>query len=92
MVDSSVHRQVLLLAGAQALFQTVSVMVMTVGGDLAIFVIGLLCSLGAGALLQGFGWQTLNLLLLPWLCAAALALIGLAVTRRYGSNRAAVTN
>jgi hypothetical protein len=41
-----------------------------------------LSSLGAGALLEAVGWQTLNLLLLPWLSAAALALLGLAWTRR----------
>ena len=32
MLRSSMHRQVLLLSSAQALFQTVSVLVMTVGG------------------------------------------------------------
>ena len=32
MVRASMHRQVFLLASAQALFQTASVMVMTVGG------------------------------------------------------------
>jgi len=50
--------------------------------DLSIFVVGLLSSLGAGALQQAVGWQTLNLLLLPWLATAALVLIGLAWTRR----------
>jgi MFS family permease len=59
--------------------------------DMAIFVVGLLCSLGAGALLQAFGWQALNLLLLPWLGAAALALVGLAVSRRQSANKAATT-
>jgi MFS family permease len=50
--------------------------------DMAIFVVGLLSSLSAGALLQAVGWQTLNLLLLPWLLSAAAALVGLAWTRR----------
>jgi MFS family permease len=50
--------------------------------DMSIFVVGLLSSLGAGALLQAVGWQTMNLLLLPWLAAAALVLVGLAWTRR----------
>ena len=45
--------------------------------DMTIFAVGLACSFGAGALLQFFGWQTLNLLLLPWMAAAALALIWL---------------
>lgn len=45
--------------------------------DMSIFVVGLLCSFGAGGLLQAFGWQKLNLMLLPWLGAAALALVWL---------------
>jgi predicted MFS family arabinose efflux permease len=43
--------------------------------DMTIFVVGLICSLSAGALLQAVGWQTLNLLLLPWLGLTALVLI-----------------
>lgn len=50
--------------------------------DLSIFVVGLLSSLTAGALLDAAGWQMTNLLLLPWLAAAALALLGLAWARR----------
>lgn len=51
--------------------------------DMSIFAISLASSLGAGALLQTFGWQTMNmLLLLPWLALAALALIGLSIVRR----------
>lgn len=42
--------------------------------DMAIFAISLVCSLSAGWLLQHLDWQTMNLLLLPWLAAAALAL------------------
>jgi len=43
--------------------------------DMTIFFVGLACSFGAGALLQGLGWQTLNAALLPWLCAMALVLV-----------------
>lgn len=50
--------------------------------DLSIFAVGLLSSLSAGALLDAAGWQMTNLLLLPWLAAAALALLGLAWMRR----------
>ena len=50
--------------------------------DLSIFVVGLLSSLAAGALLNAFGWQAMNALLLPWLAAAALALLALAWRRR----------
>lgn len=49
--------------------------------DMTIFAVGLTCSLGAGALLQAVGWQTLNLLLLPWLAVAALALLWLGYRR-----------
>lgn len=54
--------------------------------DLSIFVVGLLSSLGAGALLDAAGWQSTNLLLLPWLATAALALLGLAWTRRQSAT------
>ena len=47
--------------------------------DLVIFAIGLACSFGAGGLLHALGWQTLNLILLPWLALAAAALIWLGV-------------
>lgn len=57
--------------------------------DLSIFVVGLLSSLSAGALLDAAGWQLTNLLLLPWLAAAALALLGLAWARRQSATAAA---
>jgi len=47
--------------------------------DMTVSVIGLLSSLAAGAMLKAFGWQTMNLLLLPWLAAAALAIVWLAL-------------
>jgi MFS family permease len=43
--------------------------------DLTVFVVGLAASLAAGALQETVGWQTMNLLLLPWLGIAALTLI-----------------
>jgi MFS family permease len=51
--------------------------------DLTIFVVGLAASLAAGFLQQTIGWQTMNLLLLPWLAiaAAAIAWLGLATRR-----------
>jgi len=45
--------------------------------DLGVVLVGLVSSLGSGALLQELGWQPLNLLLLPWLGIAALALLWL---------------
>jgi len=50
--------------------------------DMTIFVVGLTCSFSAAALLQTFGWQTLNVLLLPWLTLAALALLWLGWKQR----------
>jgi MFS family permease len=47
--------------------------------DMSIFVIGLAASLAAGALQETVGWQMLNLMLLPWLGLAALALIWRAI-------------
>ncbi len=43
--------------------------------DLTIFIVGLAASLGSGILHNGLGWQTLNLVLLPWLALAAAAII-----------------
>jgi MFS family permease len=59
--------------------------------DMTIFAVGLACSLSAGALLQAFGWQMLNMLLLPWLGAAALALVWLAASDRRRTGVAAPT-
>ena len=50
--------------------------------DMTIFAVGLACSFGAAALLQAFGWQMLNVLLLPWLAIAAGALVWLRATSR----------
>jgi MFS family permease len=53
--------------------------------DMSIYVVGVASSLAAGALLNIVGWQVLNLILLPWLGLAALALAWLGVRRRHGS-------
>lgn len=50
--------------------------------DMTIFAVGLTCSFCAAGLLQAFGWQTLNLLLLPWLAVAATSLVWLGFSRR----------
>lgn len=52
--------------------------------DMSIFVVGLVCAFGAGGLLQACGWQKMNLMLLPWLGAAALALVWLGHQPRTG--------
>lgn len=43
--------------------------------DMTIFAVGLASSFGAGALLEAFGWQAMNMLLLPWLALAAILLL-----------------
>lgn len=59
--------------------------------DMTIFVVGLLCSFGAGWLHQLFGWQQLNLFLLPWLAVAALLILVFgAKQRRVGDSSLAV--
>ncbi|MHC1546996.1 MFS transporter [Phyllobacterium sp. K27] len=45
--------------------------------DMTIFACGLASSISSAVLLEFFGWQMLNILLLPWMGAAALALIWL---------------
>jgi MFS family permease len=45
--------------------------------DLTIFLVGLAASLSAGILQNTIGWQALNVWLLPWLAAAALAILWL---------------
>jgi len=45
---------------------------------MTIFVFTLLCSLAAGKLLNTFGWETLNFLLLPWVLFLMVPLAGLA--------------
>lgn len=55
--------------------------------DLTIFVVGLAASLTAGVLQQTIGWQALNLLLLPWLGLAAIAILWLALSGRDVSSQ-----
>ena len=50
--------------------------------DMTIFVVGLASSFSAAALLQAFGWQLMNVLLLPWLALAAISLVWLGYKRR----------
>jgi len=50
--------------------------------DLSVFLVGLTSSLGAGVMHHFLGWQTLNLLLLPWIALAGIGIAWLAVSRR----------
>lgn len=56
--------------------------------DLTIFIVGLAASLCAGLLQNTIGWQALNVWLLPWLAAAAAAIIWLQLSPRGASVRA----
>jgi len=49
--------------------------------DFTIFIVGLVASLSAGLLQQAVGWQTMNLILLPWLALAAVAVLWLVIGR-----------
>ncbi|EPJ5802331.1 MFS transporter [Klebsiella pneumoniae] len=55
--------------------------------DMTIFAVGLACSLSAGALLEQFGWERLNEMLLPWLAVAATALIWQAIRSRNAADK-----
>jgi predicted MFS family arabinose efflux permease len=54
--------------------------------DLMVYIVGLLASLSAGALLAEAGWRTMNLLLLPWLLIAVVAVSWLGYSRRGDSE------
>lgn len=49
--------------------------------DLIIVLVSLTTSLGAGAIQNAVGWQTLNVLLIPWLVIAAAAILWLGSRR-----------
>lgn len=59
--------------------------------DMTIFVVGLVSSLSAGALLEAVGWQRLNLLLLPWLVLATLALVWFGYRRQRNGESVSVS-
>lgn len=42
--------------------------------DMTVFVVGLICSFSAGALLDLFGWEAMNIALVPWLVIAGVSL------------------
>lgn len=50
--------------------------------DMTIFVVGLCGSFAAGGLLEALGWERMNLVLLPWLALAALALAWLGLRQQ----------
>jgi MFS family permease len=51
--------------------------------DLTILISGLAASLSAGFLERALGWQTMNLVLLPWLAVTAAALLWLGMSKAH---------
>ena len=49
---------------------------------MTVFVVGLICSFSAGALLDLFGWKAMNIALIPWLVIAAASLFWLSQKRK----------
>lgn len=45
--------------------------------DMSVFIFSLLCSLGAGPLLNTFGWKNMHLILIPWLISMSVPMLGL---------------
>ena len=45
--------------------------------DMTVFVVGLICSFSAGALVEMIGWKTMNIALFPWLIFMTAALLWL---------------
>jgi MFS family permease len=45
--------------------------------DLVVYLVGLASSLGSAALLEAVGWRSMNLLLVPWLLLALIAIVWL---------------
>lgn len=54
--------------------------------DMSIFVFTLFCSLAAGKLLNTFGWEKMNLLLLPWVIFLIIPLVSLFLFNRHSGR------
>lgn len=54
--------------------------------DMSVFIFSLLCSLGAGPLLNAYGWKTMHLLLVPWVLFLMVPLLWLAVRKKRQDN------
>lgn len=50
--------------------------------DMSVFIFSLLCSLGAGPLLNAYGWKTMHLILVPWVLGLAVPLLWLALCKK----------
>lgn len=54
--------------------------------DMSVFIFSLLCSLGAGPLLNAYGWKTMHLLLVPWVLFIIVPLLWLAMRKKRQDN------
>lgn len=54
--------------------------------DMSVFIFSLICSLGAGPLLNAYGWKTMHLLLVPWVLFLMVPLLWLAVRKKRQDN------
>ncbi|WHU82157.1 MFS transporter (plasmid) [Pantoea agglomerans pv. betae] len=54
--------------------------------DMSVFIFSLLCSLGAGPLLNAYGWKTMHLLLVPWVLFLMVPLLWLAMRKKRQDN------
>lgn len=54
--------------------------------DMSVFIFSLLCSLGAGPLLNAYGWKTMHLLLVPWVLFLIVPLLWLAMRKKRQDN------
>ncbi|EPD8213138.1 MFS transporter [Yersinia enterocolitica] len=50
--------------------------------DMSVFIFSLLCSLGAGPLINAYGWKTMHLILLPWVLCLTMPMLWLALRKK----------
>lgn len=54
--------------------------------DMSVFILSLLCSLGAGPLLNAYGWKTMHLLLVPWVLFLMVPLLWFTMRKKRQVN------
>lgn len=56
--------------------------------DMSVFIFSLVCSLGAGPLLNTFGWKNMHLLLLPWIICLVVPMLWLSRHQKHVTRAA----
>lgn len=51
--------------------------------DMSVFIFSVICSLGAGPLLNLFGWKTMHLILVPWIICLAVPMLWLTWNQKF---------